>query len=106
VEVRRDDGDTLSLLLGIEHHDTRRAVTAERAFLEALGGGCQVPVGAYARCELETMVLTVFLGSPDGARVFRTKAQGRASNPHEVALDAYQRLIERGAGALLHESRT
>ena len=38
-------------------------------------------------------------------KVFKTKVRGRASNPHEVALDAYQRLIERGAGSLLREYR-
>ena len=106
VEVRSDDFDTLALLSGIEHSETRRSITAERAFLETLGGGCQVPVGAYARCDRETMVLNLFLGSADGAQAFRTKVQGRASNPHEVALDGYQQLVERGAGALLKEARS
>ena len=105
VEVRRDDDEILALLSGIEHPATRRAITAERAFLEVLGGGCQVPVGAYARSDGGTMVLTAFMGSVDGDRVFKTKASGRASNPHDVALDAYQRLIERGAGVLLKDSR-
>ena len=101
VEVRRDDEEMMGLLFGTEDALTRRAVTAERAFLETLGGGCQVPVGAYARSDGDTMVLTVFLSSLDGSVVFKSKVRGRASNPHEVALDAYQRLIERGAGALL-----
>ena len=105
VEVRGDDVATRTLLSGLEHHETRRSVTAERAFLEALGGGCQVPVGAYARCDQDTMVLTLFLGSVDGAQAFRTKVRGRANNPHETALDGYQRLVERGAGPLLKEAR-
>ena len=101
VEVRRDDQQMPDLLLAVEHPPTRRAVSAERAFLETLGGGCQVPVGAYARADGDTMVMTVFLSSLDGAKVYKAKTSGRASNPHEVALDAYQRLIERGAGTLL-----
>ena len=101
VEVRLDDDGMMDLMPSIDHPTTRRAVTAERAFLEALGGGCQVPVGAYARSDGDTMVMTVFLSSPDGSTVFKAKVRGRASNPHEVALDAYQRLIERGAGGLL-----
>ena len=105
VEVRRDDEEMMALLASIEHPPTRRAITAERAFLEVLGGGCQVPVGAYARSDGDTMVLTVFLASPDGDTVFKTKVRGRASNPHEVALDAHQRLIERGAGSLLKDFR-
>ena len=105
VEVRSDDDDTRSLLSGLEHRETRRSITAERAFLETLGGGCQVPVGAYARCDGDMMVLTLFLGSVEGAQAFRTKVRGRANNPHETALDGYQRLVERGAGALLKEAK-
>ena len=101
VEIRREDHEMSALLSGIEHPTTRKAVTAERAFLESLGGGCQVPVGAYARSDGDTMVLTVFLSSTDGSKVFKAKVRGRASNPHEVAIDGYQRLIERGARALL-----
>ncbi len=101
VEVRQDNEEVLDLVSAINHGPTRVAVTAERAFLEALGGGCQVPVGAYAQVDGDTLVLHAFLSAPEGTPSFRTKARGRASNPHEVALDAYQRLIEKGAGVLL-----
>ena len=105
VEVRQEDDEMRALLSSIEHAPTRRDVTAERAFLKALGGGCQVPVGAHARSDGDTMVLTAFLASPDGTEVFKAKVRGRANNPHEVALDAYQRLIERGAAVLLRGIR-
>ncbi len=101
VEAREEDYDIISLLGDLDHGPTRRAITAERAFLESLGGGCQMPVGAYARVDGETLVLTAFISSLDGSDVYITKAQGRASNPHEVALDAHQRLVEKGAGVLL-----
>ena len=101
LEVRRDDDEMLSLVSGVEDAPTRRSVTAERAFLEALGGGCQLPLGAYALSDGDTMVMTVFIASEDGQQAFRTKVRGRANNPHEVALDARLRLVERGAGALL-----
>ncbi len=106
VETRRDDEEMMALLTGIDDPTTRRAVTGERAFLEALGAGCQVAVGAHARCDGDTMVMTVFLGSPDGSNVFRAKVRGRASNPHEVALDAYQQVIERGGAVLVRELRS
>ena len=101
VELRRDDDEMISLVKHVDHPQTRGEVMAERAFLEALGSGCQVPAGAYARSDGSTVVMTVFLGEEDGSRVFRTKVRGRADNPHEVALDAYQRLIEGGAKDLL-----
>ena len=101
VETRRDDEEMMALASSVDHSPTRRATTAERAFLELLGGGCQLPVGAHARTDGDTMVLTVFLASTDGSKVFRAKVRGRASNPHEVALDARRRLIERGARDVL-----
>src|SRR5207244_454712 len=48
VECREDDGETRAALAAIEHEPSRRAVDAERAFLAELGGGCDLPVGAYA----------------------------------------------------------
>ena len=101
VEIRDGDHRIVELLRSIDHGPTRRAITAERAFLELLGGGCQLPVGAYARDDGDTMVLTVFLASADSNQVFRTKVRSRAANPHETAMDAHQRVIERGAGDLL-----
>ena len=103
VELREDDEETIAMLSAIDHYPTRRAVTAERAFLKVLGGGCQVPVGAYARSETDMMALMVFLASPDGSKVFKAKAVGGVNNPKELAIDAYQRLIERGAGGLMGE---
>jgi hydroxymethylbilane synthase len=104
VEVRGDDEDMLALLSAVEDPRTRCAVTAERAFLEALGGGCQVPVGAYARLnedDVDNMVMTVFLSSSDGSSVFKAKVQDRVGDPYELAKDAHRQLIESGAGALL-----
>ena len=101
VEVRSDDDATSWMLRSINHTPTRRAVMAEMAFLERLGSGCQEPSGAYARVAGETMVMQVFLASTDGKQAYYTKARGRADNPHELAMEAVQQLIERGAGALV-----
>ena len=101
VQVRQDDEDLASIVKAIDHAPTRRAVTAERAFLERLGTGCQEPSAAYARVSGETLVMIAFMASPDGRQVFTTKARGRASYPHEVAMEAHQRLIEKGAGVLM-----
>ena len=101
VEVRSDDDATSWMLRSINHTQTRRAVMAEMAFLERLGSGCQEPSAAYARVAGETMVMQVFLASTDGKQSFYTKARGRADNPHELAMEAVQQLIERGAGDLV-----
>ena len=101
VEAREEDEESLDLLRCLENTPTRRAVTAERAFLESLGGGCQVPVGAYGQVEGDLLTLTVFLAALDGSKVLRTKVRGEAGNPHEVGMDAYLRLVELGAKAIL-----
>ena len=101
VEVRDDDDQMVDLLRAIDHIETRLAVTAERAFLQKLGSGCQVPVGAYARCQGELMLMTVFICSPDGEKAFRAKLEGLTLDPLQMASDAYLALVERGGGALL-----
>lgn len=101
VEVRADDDHMVDLLRAIDHIDTRLAVTAERAFLEKLGSGCQLPVGAYARCQGEIMFMTVFICSADGKKAFRAKLEGLTLDPLQMASDVYLAVCERGGGPLL-----
>ena len=58
IQCRADDQITLSLLAALEDDSTRKCVTAERAFLSGLGGGCAVPVAAYATSEVMSISLT------------------------------------------------
>jgi len=66
VECRADDAATIEQLARIEHVVTRAAVDAERAFLARLGGGCDLPVGAYATIDDETLTMRSFLSGPGG----------------------------------------
>ncbi len=104
VEIRADDDRMLEMLHPIEHATTRYAVTAERAFLDVLGGGCQMPVGAFARSQGEMLLLTVFLSDPDGQKAFRAKLEGLTHDPLQLASDAYLAIVERGGGQLLEAS--
>ncbi len=101
VEVRAEDDHLLELLHPVEDAATRYAATAERAFLEKLGGGCQAPVGAFARSDGELLMLTVYLGAPGGGKSFRVKVRGLTHDPLQLASDAYLALVERGGGELL-----
>jgi hydroxymethylbilane synthase len=96
IQIRADDDRMLGLLRPIEHIETKLAVTAERALLERLGEGCRLPVGAYARCQDEVMLMTLFLCSPDGSKVFRSKLEGLTLDPLQMASDAYLAVVERG----------
>jgi hydroxymethylbilane synthase len=104
VEAREDDAEALALAAPVEHLPTRLAATAERALLEALGGGCQVPVAAYGQTKGEELELVAMVSQPDGRRLLRTAVRGKASEPREVALEAYRNLLEMGAGEILKET--
>ena len=103
VEVREKDKQTIEILEKLEHRQTRVCVTAERAFLRALEGGCQVPIGAYAFLEGSQIVLEGVVGSLDGTTVFREKTTGR--DAESLGTDLAKALIEKGAGRLLEEIR-
>ena len=103
VEVREKDKQTIEILEKLEHRQTRVCVTAERAFLRALEGGCQVPIGAYAFLEGGQIVLEGVVGSLDGTTVFREKTTGR--DAESLGTDLAEALIEKGAGRLLEEIR-
>lgn len=101
VEIRSEDDRMSEMMAAINHPETAAAVTAERAFLEALGGGCQVPVGAYAAGDSDLLTLTVFIGSVDGSATYRDRVVGSASDASDLAAMAWERLREQGAAALL-----
>jgi len=103
VEVREKDKQTIEILEKLEHRQTRVCVTAERAFLRTLEGGCQVPIGAYAFLEGSQIVLEGVVGSLDGTTVFREKTTGR--DAESLGTDLAEALIEKGAGRLLEEIR-
>ena len=69
VEVRADDAEAIELVTAIDHADTRAAVTAERAFLEHLGAGCMMPVGAHATILGPDIHIRGILGIAEGVRV-------------------------------------
>jgi hydroxymethylbilane synthase len=80
IECRADDDEARDALAAIEHAATRRAVDAERAFLAELGGGCDLPAGAYAYldgdAESGTIVLEGLLASAEGHLVLREVQRG------------------------------
>jgi hydroxymethylbilane synthase len=101
IEIREGDEETLAVLKPIEHEATRQAVEAERALLEALGGGCQVPLGAHAHAEAGELQLVAAVVAPDGSRVIRTQARGPLSRPRELGRSAAEALLRDGAAALI-----
>ncbi len=100
VECRRDDERVRALLARIDDVAVRRAVEAERAFLEQLGGGCNLPCGAHATIDDSgAVVLTALLASLDGHVVLR--AEGRGGDPRVLGVDVATRLLHGCGGSML-----
>jgi hydroxymethylbilane synthase len=105
VEARADDHRMLALLAAIDDSDTRYEATAERAFLAELGGGCSVPVGAYAQCIDDEMLMTIYISSEDGENSFTTKVQGPKADALGIARAAFHTLEREGGADLVAAAR-
>ncbi|MBC8280727.1 MAG: hydroxymethylbilane synthase, partial [Chloroflexi bacterium] len=105
VEARADDHHMLALLAAIDDPDTRYEATAERAFLERLGGGCSVPVGAFAQCTDDTMKMTIFMSTEDGQKSFTSEVSGPKADPLALATEAFRVLEEDGGADLVAVAR-
>jgi hydroxymethylbilane synthase len=100
IECRGDDEELLQLLEKFTSAETSAAVRAERAFLHKMEGGCQVPIAGYAEMnELEEIVLTALVGSPDGKTIIKEQVKG--TNPEEIGEQAAEKLISQGAKDLI-----
>jgi hydroxymethylbilane synthase len=106
IETRAADAGTLRLLAGLEDKETRSAVTAERAALAGLGGGCQVPIGAWGRIENGKLLLDVAVLSPDGAQRLWEQDSGTVEEAEALGRRIAKKLRDGGAASLLErESR-
>jgi hydroxymethylbilane synthase len=92
-EVRAVDTETRAALAGINDANTAACVTAERAFLRALGGGCQVPYAAHATVERERLRLIGATFGPNGKDVRRVEIFGSMSDPGDAGERAAEQVI-------------
>jgi len=103
IEVRLGDDEILDLTLPLNDSATEQAVTAERALLQRLEGGCQVPLGAWARFEKQnelTMDAAIF--SADGAESVRRQISGSPADAAALGRQLAENLLDSGADAILN----
>lgn len=105
VVARADDPRVHSALAPLAHADTVAAVAAERSFLGALEGGCQIPIGALARTDGSTLQLDGLVASVDGVRTLREQLTGPVAEAERIGLALADRLVQRGASEILAEIR-
>jgi hydroxymethylbilane synthase len=99
IEARSKDSATITALKFLNHAPTRAAVECERAALNALGGGCQVPIGAYASHENGTLWLQAVVARPDGNEILRERRSG--SDPQKLGKEVGEALLAKGARRIL-----
>jgi hydroxymethylbilane synthase len=85
----------------LNHEPTMLEVTAERALLDRLGGGCQLPIGARAWVEGERLKLAAMAADPDGRKLIRQEHTGDAKSAERIGSELADRLLALGAGKLL-----
>lgn len=103
VQARIKDEELGDALAPLDDNETRQSIVAERALLGALQGGCQVPLGAWARFERNQLTMDAVVCSPDGASYIRQRATGPTDQPRELGQQLAQMLIDAGAGTILEE---
>jgi len=85
----------------LDHAATHTAVLAERAVLGALGGGCQVPIGAYATVSEGRVQILAIVAAPDGTQLIRANDEGAAADAAAIGARLAADLLERGARQIL-----
>ena len=101
IECRRGDAGVEALIAPLACSRSSACVLAERAFNRRLEGGCQVPIAAYATLEDGIMSLRGLVASLDGARVLRSRVQGREDDAESLGVEAAATVLEQGAGEIL-----
>jgi len=101
IEIRAGDSVTRQHLAFLDDPASRIATTCERALLNKLGGGCQVPIGAFAEVRNGQLHLEAIVADPDGSKVLRESRDG--GDPVELGESVGETLLRRGGDAILEE---
>ncbi len=105
IEVRADDRDTIAALAPVNDIAASAALTAERAVVAALGGGCQVPIGAFAQTRDDQLHLRAIVASLDGSQILRREAILPIESARTLGASVAAGLKEDGAGPMLQATR-
>ena len=103
LECRLKDTEAGDLVAPLDDAETRAAIIAERALLSALHGGCQVPLGAWARIERGELVLEACVCSVDGSQYIKQRATAPAEQAAQLGEHMARVLVEAGAQSILEE---
>jgi hydroxymethylbilane synthase len=103
IECRENDPKTAGILTELDDPETRTLVMAERAFLNRLGGSCQVPIAGFGKIEKDTFSLTGLVADLDGKTLCRDSHSGPVTLSENIAVELAERLMAMGADKILEE---
>jgi hydroxymethylbilane synthase len=89
------------LVTFLNHTDTWIEATAERAFLRRLGGGCQLPIAAFAKKTGDTITVQGLLGSMDGRIIFREEIRGLVAEAEAIGIRLAEAILAKGGQVIL-----
>lgn len=102
IEIRTQNAAVKEAVAEFDHPATHQAVRAERAMLKALGGGCLLPIAAYAKHQSDKLHLIGVVADPAGRQVLRARATGDPEIPEELGRQVAAELFGKGARELLN----
>ena len=103
IEGRLGDERINRLAAPLNHYPTEASLTAERAFLQRLEGGCQVPVAGFAKVGSGRLSLVGLVAGVEGHRVISGRVEGPAAKSEELGKQLAEELLAQGAGDILRE---
>jgi len=103
VQARVDDEETMAIASALDHKFTRLACVAERAFLRSLGGGCLLPIAAYAVVREKRIRLNGLVTDRQGKQVLRDRITGSLDEAEQLGSQLAESLLANGAAELLSE---
>ena len=106
IETRIGDTEIETLMAKLNHTQTWQAITAERAFLAKLQGGCQVPLGCFSEIENEKLTLHGFVASVDGQQFIRETISGDLANGADLGIELAEKMEEKGATEILNKIKS
>jgi hydroxymethylbilane synthase len=101
IEIRSEDKQIAALVSKINDKSTWQAITAERTFLQALGGGCRAPIAALGTVSGLTLKLTGMVADPAGTKILRATEEGNASTPEKLGESLARTMVDMGAMSLI-----
>lgn len=106
IETRLQDPEIDALMVKINHTETWNAITAERAFLARLEGGCQVPLGCFSKVENGKLTLSGFVASIDGKTYIGQQLSGEIAGGAQIGIQLAENMLKKGAGEILDQIKT